>query len=317
MTNLNHLRLFYYTVKCGGMETAAEKLNLEASGVRKQVSALEDAVGSPLFLRKPHKLTPAGEKLHAHIKEFFEGLEPTVEEIRGEISKLVRIGASEIILREHLPAVLLALRREYPEMRTTLRQGYQPQLEEWLNNQELDLAITLREGVRAEGAIWKQLLEPLPLVLLVKNDSKLKSTEDLWAQTPIAERLICLPEEEAISKSFQKGLRSKQKEWLPSIEVGTLDLVETYVATGNGIGLSVNFPLARRSCQINILPLPDPPFQPVSLGILWQGTKTPILQSLIKKIEKAAKDLQNDNSVPIDTQEDDSFRGEAIRQVSS
>jgi len=48
----------------------------------------------------------------------------------------MRIGASEIVLRDYLPPVLQAVRTKVSQTEVTLREGYQPQLESWLQSQE-------------------------------------------------------------------------------------------------------------------------------------------------------------------------------------
>src|SRR5436305_387763 len=85
----------------------------------------------------------------------------------GGISQQMRVGASEIVLRDYLPPVLQAVRKKFPKLKVTLREGYQPQLESWLQKQELDVAITLLDGKPAPGTNAVALFK-LPLVLVVE-----------------------------------------------------------------------------------------------------------------------------------------------------
>jgi DNA-binding transcriptional LysR family regulator len=83
----------------------------------------------------------------------------------------------------------------------------------------------------------------------------LKSAQGLWAKDRIDEPLICLPEHESICKNFQQGLNRAGVDWFPSLEVSSIDLVETYVANGFGVGLSVFLPQGRNIPEIRALPL--------------------------------------------------------------
>src|SRR6185436_4415746 len=97
--------------------------------------------------------------------------------------------------------------------------------------EELDMAVTLIEKKSAPGIHSLALLE-LPLVLLVEKNSKVTAAEQLWQRDRISEPLICLPSAEAICKHFQQGLNRLEVDWFPSLEVSSVDLIETYVGNG-------------------------------------------------------------------------------------
>ena len=212
------------------------------------------------------------------------------DKLRGGISQQMRIGASEVVLRDYLPPVLATVRKKFPKLKVMLREGYQPQLENWLQKQELDLAITLLDGKPRTGTSALALFK-LPLVLVVQNESKIKSADELWERDKIEETLISLPTNESIYKCFQQGLSQLKVDWFTGIEVGTVELVETYVANGYGIGLSVAIPKVKHKPQTRLLLLDD--FPPVTLGVLWQGKLKPITQAFLTTIEQEAKLLVN------------------------
>jgi DNA-binding transcriptional LysR family regulator len=66
--NLEQLRTFLEVAGCGNFSRAAENLNLTQSTVSARISALEQAVGSPLFVRAHSgaTLTAAGQRLRAY-----------------------------------------------------------------------------------------------------------------------------------------------------------------------------------------------------------------------------------------------------------
>jgi len=78
-------------------------------------------------------------------------------------------------------------------------------------------------------------------------------------------------------------------DWFSSIEVSSLDLSETYVANGFGIGLSVLAPKVKRSVDIRALPLPG--FEPVAVGALWRGRPSALLQAFLAEMQVHAKRL--------------------------
>ena len=232
--------------------------------------------------------TGAGEKLFRFIQPFFEGLDPLAEKLRGGGAQQFRFGASGTILRDYLPELAQLVRKKFPNLKLTLREGHQPQLESWLQKQELDLAVTLLQGKPPAGINSLPLLK-LPLVLLVEKNSKITAPEQLWKRDKIEEPLICLPSAEAICKHFQQGLARLGVDWFPSIEVSSVDLIETYVGNGFGIGVSVLVPRASMSPNVRVLPLPD--FAPVIMGALWQGKTSALLQIFLDELQLRAKRL--------------------------
>jgi DNA-binding transcriptional LysR family regulator len=124
----------------------------------------------------------------------------------------------------------------------------------------------------------------LPPVLLVAKNSPITTAEQLWKLDRIAETLICLPNAEAICKHFQQGLARLGVDWFPGIEVSSVELIETYVAGGFGIGLSVDVPGGVISPKVRSVPLPG--FPSVVLGALWRGKSSPFLDELRVRAKK-------------------------------
>src|SRR5437867_9159874 len=241
--NIHHLELFYYVARHGGISEAVRNIpyGIQQPAVSAQIIQLEESLGVTLFQRRPFSLTGPGEKLFRFIQPFFEGLESLADELRGGAAQQVRFGAAGVILRDHLPELAQHVRKKFPNLKLTLREGHQPQLENWLQKQELDLAVTLLEGKPPTGLNSLPLLK-LPLVLLVKKSCRLAGAEELWKRDKIEETLICLPPHEAVPKHFQQGLTRLGIDWYPRIEVTSVALIETYVESGYGIGLSVAIP---------------------------------------------------------------------------
>jgi DNA-binding transcriptional LysR family regulator len=260
---------------------------IQQPAVSAQVLQLEDHLGVTLFQRRPFSLTPAGQKLFQFVRPFFDGLPHIEEDLRGDSLQL-RMGGSGILLRDHLPELLLSVRKRFPRVKLGLREGHRPQLEAWLRNQELDLAVTLLEGKPPSGLTAKPLLE-LPLVLLVEKKNPIRSAKDLWKQDPIDEPLICLPPTETIPRTFQQELTRKGLEWLPRIEVSSLVLIETYVSYGYGVGLYVDIPRYAYSPKIRVLRLDD--FAPVVLGALWPGKITAVIEAFLEEIQQRIIDF--------------------------
>src|SRR5438552_4278577 len=282
--NIHHLELFYYVARRGGIMEAVRNIpsGLQKPAFSGQVAQLEEHLGVTLFQRRPFALTPPGEKLFQFIQPFFSNLEAVASELQGGKVRQIRIGASTIVLRDHLPQLMQNVRKKFPNLKIALREAYHPELESLLEKEELDLAVTLIEKKSGPGIHSLAMLE-LPLVLLVEKDSKITAAEQLWKRDKIEEPLICLPAPEAICKHFQQGLARLGVDWFPSIEVSSVELIEIYVANGFGIGVSVLVPKFQPSINVRALPLPE--FAPVVMGALWRGQTSPLLQAFLDELQ--------------------------------
>jgi len=286
--NIHHLELFYYVARHGGITEAVRNIpyGIQQPAVSGQVAQLEEYLGVTLFQRRPFTLTPAGEKLYRFIEPFFANLDLVAGELQGGKARQIRIGATTVVLREHLPEVFQNVRKRFPNLKISLREGYPQEFENLLQKGELDLAVTAIEKKPAAGLHSVALVE-LPLVLLVEKGSRIAAADQLWQRDKIEESLICLPAAEVITKNFQQGLTRLGVDWFPSLEVSSVDLIETYVANGFGIGVSVQVPRAKAAANVRAIPLPD--FAPVVLGVLWRGKTSALLQAFLDELQLRAK----------------------------
>ena len=286
--NIHHLELFYYVARHGGITEAVRNIpyGIQQPAVSGQVAQLEEYLGVTLFQRRPFVLTPAGEKLQLFIQPFFASLDSIASELQGGKARHIRIGASTIILRDHLPDVFQNVRQRFPNLKISLREGYPQEFEQLLQREELDLAVTAIEKKPAPGLHSVALVE-LPLVLLVEKGSGITAANQLWERDKIEEPLICLPPAEAICKNFQQGLVRLGVDWFPGMEVSSISLIETYVSGGFGIGVSVHVPQAKLAPNVRMVPLPD--FAPVIVGVLWRGKTSSLLQAFLDEFQLRAK----------------------------
>ena len=282
--NIHHLELFYYVAKHEGISNAVRKIpyGIQQPAVSAQVSLLEEFLDVTLFHRRPFELTETGQALYDFVEPFFSNLNKMADDLRGGESQRVRVGASHIILSDHMPAIMEKVRENRPDLRVSLQPGHQPALEAALLAREIDVAVTVLEKEPPPGIEGHALLE-IPLVLVAKRSSKIKSVDELFASRKITEPLICLPADEPVTKIFRTGLADAGVDWHTTLEVNSFDLAEKLAAKGFGVGLGVVSPSSKRVPGVRAIPLPD--FPRLKLGVLWQGKLEGLLQSFVAGIE--------------------------------
>ena len=287
MLNVHHLELFYYVVQFQGITQASRLMpyGLSQPAISLQLNDLERQLGARLFQRRPFKLTPIGERVYAFIKPFFSGLKGLSEELLTRAPVLVRIAGPPVVLRDYLPPILRPLAGAFPNLSFSLKAGLQGHIEEWFESRQVDLAVTMLEGDLPRSFQHQPLLD-LPLALLVPVASSLRSAEQLWKKPRIQERLISPPATDAISKAFESGLKRNAVIWDVRADMSSIELVESYVAKGFGVGVTLMVPGCSYIPEVRALPLPGFPLVPI--GLIWQGEPEPVVAALMKAITAEA-----------------------------
>lgn len=130
------LRIFHAVAKAGSFTHAAEALNLSQSAISRQVSALEQDIGVPLFHRHARGLIPTeqGDLLYSTAQEMMVKLETVKHQLTD--SRERPTGSLRVTTTVGLGSAWLAIRMHefldlYPGIEVDLL----------LNNEELDLAM--------------------------------------------------------------------------------------------------------------------------------------------------------------------------------
>src|ERR1035437_330773 len=182
--NIHHLELFYYVARHGGISLAVRHMpyGIQQPALSSQILRLEEDLGLKLFERQPFKLTAAGQELLAFIRPFFDNLDAVSVRLRSRLNPQLRIGASDVVLRNYLPAVIQQVRRGHPDLRLGPRSGFQPAPEGWLQAGGIDPAVIPVRGRRPREIRALRLIQP-PLVLLVNRKAKIPAATALWSRT--------------------------------------------------------------------------------------------------------------------------------------
>ena len=144
---LDELRHFLLIADHGTFTEAARRAHLSQPALTASIRRLEDQLGARLLHRGPGgaQLTAAGAALLPRARAALAAVEDgrrAVAEVAGLRAGEVRLGAGATATTYLLPPLLAQFRRRHPAVRFQLREAFTDQLEAWLHDGELDLAIT-------------------------------------------------------------------------------------------------------------------------------------------------------------------------------
>lgn len=140
------MRHFAAVAEAGSISAAAQRLHVAGSAVSRQVAALEDALGVVLFerARRGMRLTPAGERLAAHLRETQASAQAAVAAVRGQhdvSARLVRLACTDGFTAGRVPEALAAFRAAWPEALLRLAVVSPDDVLALLGRQEADIGL--------------------------------------------------------------------------------------------------------------------------------------------------------------------------------
>ena len=141
---LADLHIFRTVVRAGGIVKAADMLHRVPSNITARVKALEDKVGTALFLREGRRLqlTPSGKILLEYADRLLDLAEEANHALHDTQPKgSLRLGAMESTAAVRLPAPLGEFHKRYPEVSLELHTGDPRRLIEQVLAGELDMAL--------------------------------------------------------------------------------------------------------------------------------------------------------------------------------
>lgn len=249
----DHLRVFLAVARAGQLLSAARKLGLNHATVSRRLDALEAALGTPLFVRRPagSTLTAAGERM-MEVAERLEtavlGISEELRSVAAEVSGNVRIGAPDGLGNCFLAAELGALVTSHPGLVVELVPL--PRIFS-LSRREADLAITLDQP--ADGRLMVSRLADYSLSLYAS--SAYLEREGIPADVAglAVHVLIAGVEDMAYSSALDYGdilEKTPGRKFRCASVVGQLEAVRA----GTGIGILHDFAVTKEMGLVRILP---------------------------------------------------------------
>ena len=155
--SLKQIEAFYWTATLGGFNEAAHRLNLAQSTISKRILELEDVINEPLFDRASYamRLTRAGQASLPIAAEML-ALETRFREAAGgpaTFSGPFRFGVTELVALTWLPKLIVAMKRDFPNLIPEPEVAASIDLYDKLVANELDLVIGLDPPQTADLAM--------------------------------------------------------------------------------------------------------------------------------------------------------------------
>ena len=163
---LRHLRYFIAVAETGSLSRAAEKLFIAQPPLSVQIRQLEDAMGTPLFVRHPKgvRLTAAGETLLPEARALLDRAARLKDQLHADgASGTLALGYVPSASSTVLPELIRVLRANQPGLHIELREMISSEQVEALVAGHLDAGIARSLARHPRLAVTAQMPDPFCL----------------------------------------------------------------------------------------------------------------------------------------------------------
>lgn len=238
---------------------AAEQLGYAQSSVTSQIQLLEKELGIKLFDRLGKKvcLTPEGEQFLKDARMLLFSW----EKAKGSLSLLksphgvLTIGANESVCSVKLPKLLAEYRKRYPGVEFHIKIGSTDELELWIKENEIDVAVLLDMPWHVPELTVK-VQQEAELGLLVSPTHPLNCMENILPQDISNYPLLLVSHSSCWKNIFKAVMEEVHEPFKVMLETASISDLKQFAILGFGIAIiplySVNEEVASK--QLSVLP---------------------------------------------------------------
>ena len=188
------LRYFLTVAKEQNFTKAAEQLNITQPTLSRQLAALEDELGTALFIRgnRSITLTESGILLKRRDLEIIDLEEKMLDELKVKeelMEGTITIGCGEFSAVETLAEICKVYKQKYPMVQIALHTATADSVYEMMNQGLVDIGLFL-EPVNTEGLDYIRIMESDHWIVGMKPDDPLADKEYITKEELLDKQLI-------------------------------------------------------------------------------------------------------------------------------
>jgi DNA-binding transcriptional LysR family regulator len=287
-------KLFIDAAELGSLSKAATAYGTSQPQISRQISDLEREYGARLFQRTGRgvALTELGQRVAPKIRAWLASTEQLANDVRtsaGTPIGTVRLGSLPSTAHPLVTTVYYRLKKQYPLVQLAVREGQGAQLETWLEDGSVDLAILYRSSPSAKNGDTYLVETPTYLVGAHGDELTSRPTVPFAALDNVPLVLFCRP------NSWRSRLEQLSVEHGISLNVAleadSLSL-QTHVAADGGIYALLGpyaVAAAPRELRLQSARIVDPPVtRHIALAMSRHGELTLACRTVMRIVQEIA-----------------------------
>ncbi|MCX8996734.1 LysR family transcriptional regulator [Rhizobiaceae bacterium BDR2-2] len=226
--------------RCGSIRKAAARLNVASSAVNRQILALEEEFGAPIFERLPRglRLTAAGELCIEHIREVLKNYEKLESRIRG--LKMPQAGKVSIVTTVGLaagplPEVIGRFMESHPRVRILLLNDAGSATLPPVLTGEADIGLGF--NIPATPGIRTLANFDVPVGVVMPQGHRLTAFEAIDPLEVLQEKLVLSCPGNSLRNAINLVLAPLALPVEPVLETNSVELMKKMVKLGSGLSL--------------------------------------------------------------------------------
>lgn len=233
---------FEMVAQAGSIRQAATVLNVSPSAVNRQILAIEQDMGTPLFHRHSTglSLTSAGELLLATIragKRDFEAFQTRLTALSGLHGGQVTMAVVEAVSDRFVPDILSEISKDYPRVEFSIKTMDFKTIWQSVSRNEVDFGISLLGSEKLSRRVRVVATLQAPIGFIVRPDHPLAAWKEARLSHVLGSRLIIPDATLAVGAAIREGLVAQNVDIKPAFSCNRIVSIKALVRSGLGIGL--------------------------------------------------------------------------------
>jgi DNA-binding transcriptional LysR family regulator len=181
---IRQLRYLCEVARLGSVQAASRAMHISQSSILAAITLAEDEMGARIFERRPARgvqITPAGERFVSAARTMLSAaneFDRSIGDLTERVPKVLKIGCFEPFGALFMPAMLREYVNHVGDVEIDLLEGDQVQLQAWLSDGLIDLAVLYDIGAIPNGTITR--ICKVPAHAVVHADDPLADREAVW-----------------------------------------------------------------------------------------------------------------------------------------
>ncbi|MGH6922879.1 MAG: LysR family transcriptional regulator [Propylenella sp.] len=266
--------------RAGSIRQAAERLNVAASAIDRQILKLEESLGVQLFERLPKgmRITAAGELVLRHVRSTlhdFDRLQGEIDQIKGIKSGLIRVACLDSMLLRFLPDALATFHNLHPAVAFTVVGGTHGAIAKLLTDGQADIGVTFNLPSGPELEYFNDVA--MPIVAVVARSHPLARRRKLAVEDCAAYPLLLQEDIRPIRSLIDIELLGLRDLRLPLVVSNNMMLLKPLIKRGLGISFysPIGFLDELASGEVIGIPLEVEPFKQLRVGLMVHRRRKP------------------------------------------
>ncbi len=257
--DIHVLKAFLRVAEFGGIARAASVLNQTQPTISRQIAALEQEVGGPLFIRhrRGMSLSPGGQQFRDQVQQVLRSLDQAKAEFAAQAEEpagSISLGLPPALLTVISGPVVDHFAKKYPRVLLHVFEAISQGLEEIMRSGEADVAVLLAD----RNVLRHVTLTPLgveQLMLVGPRDARLDPKKPVGFEALTGLPLLTYRPPNYLRLLSEAGIRKLGLTFNAAIELETLPLMVELIERGTGYSILPRSAIARSAGRIAMAPL--------------------------------------------------------------